>query len=210
MDENGQIYFGSPDQIPEADKQRLEQARLREAVDHYAADLRQLGYEIDAKTFELLGIPGHDDWRALNELLAEVPLTITHGEDDGQPLPDMSGVTLHHMPVEEDDEELVVADGPGIHGSPRCHHPTRARGSRSPIGWVDVRTTSPQSERSIMADETSSTPRAEEQQGGAQATPDTAATQQPQDPAAGLANQQGKTAEQSQAAEQPRADQQSG
>jgi hypothetical protein len=67
------------------------------------------GVAIPSETFEALGIPGRDDWRALNELLASVPLTITHGED-GQPLPDMSGVTLDHTPIEEDDEELVLAD----------------------------------------------------------------------------------------------------
>lgn len=34
-------------------------------------------------------------------------VTITHGED-GHPLPDTSDVVLQHIPVEEDDEDLVV------------------------------------------------------------------------------------------------------
>jgi hypothetical protein len=50
-----------------------------------------------------------DDWRALNERLASVPVTITHGED-GEPLPDMSDDTPHLTPVEEDDDELLRAD----------------------------------------------------------------------------------------------------
>lgn len=62
---------------------------------------------IPSETFRALGIGGRDDWRALNELLAGVPVTITHGED-GHPLPDTSEVVLQHAPVEEDDEELIV------------------------------------------------------------------------------------------------------
>jgi hypothetical protein len=62
---------------------------------------------IPSETFQALGIGGRDDWRALNELLAGVPVTITHGED-GHPLPDTSKVVLQHNRVEEDDEELVV------------------------------------------------------------------------------------------------------
>jgi hypothetical protein len=62
---------------------------------------------IPSETFQALGIGGRDDWRALNELLAGVPVTITHGED-GRPLPDTSDALLEHIPVEEDDEELVI------------------------------------------------------------------------------------------------------
>jgi len=62
---------------------------------------------IPSETFQALGIGGRDDWRALNELLAGVPVTITHGQD-GHPLPDTSEVVLQNNPVEEDDEEIVV------------------------------------------------------------------------------------------------------
>jgi hypothetical protein len=35
------------------------------------------------------------------------PVKITHGED-GHPLPETSHIALRHIPVEEDDEELIV------------------------------------------------------------------------------------------------------
>lgn len=53
------------------------------------------------------------DWKALDEELAARPVQVTHGED-GQPLPDVSGIELHHEPVEELDDELVLRrDGDG-------------------------------------------------------------------------------------------------
>lgn len=80
--------------------------RLRAALPLLIAAARA-DVPIPSETFEALGIGGRNDWRALNELLAGTPLTITDGED-GHPLPDTSGVVLQHVPAEEDVEELVV------------------------------------------------------------------------------------------------------
>lgn len=62
-----------------------------------------------------------------------MPPTITHGED-GERLPDMSGVALHHTPIEEDDEELVRADSAQLHGEECCRgrFPDGRRPDRDP------------------------------------------------------------------------------
>lgn len=83
-----------------------EGARLRAALPLLLLAART-GVAIPSETFETLGIPGGDDWKALNELLATLPMTITHGED-GEPLPDTSGIDLRHQPVEELDDELII------------------------------------------------------------------------------------------------------
>jgi hypothetical protein len=80
--------------------------RLRAALPLLLAAART-GVAIPSETFEALGIPGREDWKALNELLAIVPLTITHGED-GEPLPDLSAIELRHAPLEELDDELTL------------------------------------------------------------------------------------------------------
>jgi hypothetical protein len=83
-----------------------EGARLRAVLPLLLAAART-GVAIPSETFETLGIPGRDDWKALNELLAVLPIAITHGED-GEPLPDASALELRHQPVEELDDELIV------------------------------------------------------------------------------------------------------
>lgn len=83
-----------------------EAARLRAALPLLLAAART-GVAIPSETFETLGIPGRDDWQALNELLAAFPLAVTHSED-GEPLPDTSGVELRHEPVDELDDELTL------------------------------------------------------------------------------------------------------
>ena len=80
--------------------------RLRAALPLLLAAART-GVAIPSETFEALGIPGREDWKALNELLATVPVTITHGED-GELLPDLSGIELRHEPMEELDDELTL------------------------------------------------------------------------------------------------------
>jgi hypothetical protein len=88
-------------------RSRAEQgARLRAALPLLLVAART-GVAIPSETFDTLGIPVREDWTALNELMASLPLTITHG-DDGEPLPDMSGLALRHEPVEELDDELIV------------------------------------------------------------------------------------------------------
>jgi hypothetical protein len=98
----------APSVFADLSSRAAEGQRLRAALPLLLAAART-GVAIPSETFQTLGIPGRDDWRALNEMLASVPLTITHG-DDGHPLPDASGIAMHHTPVEETDEELVVAD----------------------------------------------------------------------------------------------------
>jgi hypothetical protein len=80
--------------------------RLRAALPLLLAAART-GVAIPSETFETLGIPGRGDWQALSERLADVPITITHGED-GEPLPDLSGVDLSTEAVGELDDELIV------------------------------------------------------------------------------------------------------
>lgn len=50
---------------------------------------------------------GKDHELPPSSLPADVPVKITHGED-GHPLPETSHVALRHIPIEEDDEELIV------------------------------------------------------------------------------------------------------
>lgn len=83
-----------------------ESERLRAALPLLLAAART-GVAIPSETFETLGIPGREDWKALNELLATVPVTIAHGED-GAPLPDTSRIDLRHEPVDELDDELLI------------------------------------------------------------------------------------------------------
>lgn len=80
--------------------------RLRAALPLLLAAART-GVAIPSETFEALGIPGRDDWQALNELLAAMPMTVTHGED-GEPLADTSGIDLQTEPVVELDDELRI------------------------------------------------------------------------------------------------------
>lgn len=96
----------SPSMFADLRSRAYEGARLRAALPLLLAAART-GVAIPSDTFETLGIPGRDDWKALNELLAALPMTITHGED-GQPLPAAPRIELRHEPVEELDDELVV------------------------------------------------------------------------------------------------------
>lgn len=80
--------------------------RLQAALPLLLAAART-GVAIPSETFEALGIPGREDWKALNELLATVPVTIMHGKD-GEPLPDLSGIELRHAPLQELDDELTL------------------------------------------------------------------------------------------------------
>ena len=81
-------------------------SRLRAALPLLLAAARS-GVAIPSDTFDTLGIPVREDWKALNELMASLPLTIAEGED-GEQLPALSAIDVRHEPVEELDDELIV------------------------------------------------------------------------------------------------------
>lgn len=90
-------------------RSRADEAQRLRAVLPLLLAAARTGVAIPSETFETLGIPGRYDWEALDDLLAALPVTITHGEE-GEPLPDTSRIKLRHEPIEEFDDELVVRD----------------------------------------------------------------------------------------------------
>ena len=98
----------SPGLFAELRSRADEGDRLRAALPLLLAAARS-GVMIPSETFAVLGIPGRYDWEALDDLLSAVPVRVTHDEG-GAPLPDVAGMPLHHTPLAEDAEELVVAD----------------------------------------------------------------------------------------------------
>jgi hypothetical protein len=98
----------SPSAFAELRSRANEGERLRAALPLLLAAARG-GVMIPSHTLAVLGIPGNYDWEALDDLLSNAPMTVTHDED-GAPLPDTSELILHHTPVPDDDEELVVAE----------------------------------------------------------------------------------------------------
>lgn len=83
--------------------------RLRAALPLLLAAART-GVAIPSTTFEELGLPVVEDWRALNALVAELPVTLTH-DPEGHPLPTQSTdvLTLQDIDVDDDrDEELEL------------------------------------------------------------------------------------------------------
>ena len=63
------------------------------------------GATIPSETLENLELELPFDWRRLNALQAAFPITISQDEQ-GQPLPTMP--SIHHNPMAESDEELIL------------------------------------------------------------------------------------------------------
>lgn len=96
----------SPSSFADLRERADDGVRLRAALPLLLAAART-GVAIPSETFDALGIPGREDWKALNELLTSVPVPVTHGEN-GEPLADMSVIELRHEPVAELDDELTL------------------------------------------------------------------------------------------------------
>ena len=87
-------------------RSRTEEAdRLRAALPLLLAAARA-GIAVPSEAFETLGLPVVEDWRALNALLAALPVRLTH-DPEGQPLPQQPArLSLQH--ASEDEDELVL------------------------------------------------------------------------------------------------------
>lgn len=82
-----------------------EAERLRAALPLLLAAARA-GVAVPSETFETLGLPVAEDWRALNALVAALPVRLTH-DPEGQPLP-AQPAHLSLQRVSEDEDELVL------------------------------------------------------------------------------------------------------
>ena len=95
----------TPAMLAEMRSHTGEAERLRAALPLLLAAARA-GVAVPSVTFETLGLPVAEDWRALNALVAALPMRLTH-DPEGQPLP-AQPATLSLQHASEDEDELVL------------------------------------------------------------------------------------------------------